>query len=96
MDDKILRKVEDVNTKYAFWCPACKCAHFFQTTGYPDWKLTGSMLNPTITPSIRVQGYSEVLQKNYVCHSVITGGIIEYMGDCTHELAGKEIQMEAF
>lgn len=30
------------------------------------------------------------------CHSVITDGVIHFCGDCTHELAGKAVPMEAF
>lgn len=34
--------------------------------------------------------------KDAVCHIVVTDGILNYQADCTHELAGKAIPMEAF
>lgn len=30
-----------------------------------------------------------------ICHSFITDGKIQYLSDCTHELAGKTIEMES-
>ena len=32
----------------------------------------------------------------HVCHSYIVNGTIQYLGDCTHEFAGRTIPMEAF
>lgn len=37
----------------------------------------------------RTKGY-----KNTICHSFIRNGKIQYLNDCTHELAGKTIDME--
>lgn len=31
-----------------------------------------------------------------VCHSFVRDGQIEFLSDCTHELAGKTVPMEAF
>ena len=31
--------------------------------------------------------------KDMVCHSFITNGMIQFLGDCTHELAGKTVEM---
>lgn len=30
-----------------------------------------------------------------ICHSFVTDGKIQYLGDCTHELAGQTVEMEA-
>lgn len=30
----------------------------------------------------------------YVCHSFITDGRIQFLGDCTHELAGQTVSLE--
>jgi len=30
------------------------------------------------------------------CHTFITDGQIQFLADCTHELAGKTVEMEAF
>lgn len=34
--------------------------------------------------------------KDTVCHSLIENGMIRFLGDCTHEFAGKTIPMEPF
>jgi len=31
-----------------------------------------------------------------VCHSFVTDGNIQYLGDCTHELAGQTIELPEF
>lgn len=31
--------------------------------------------------------------KCYLCHSFVRGGMIEFLSDCTHELAGKTVPM---
>lgn len=35
-------------------------------------------------------------QKEKVCHSFVRDGQIQFLGDCTHELAGKTVPMEPF
>lgn len=30
------------------------------------------------------------------CHSFVTDGVIRYLSDCTHAMAGKEIKMEPY
>ncbi|MGC4033677.1 MAG: hypothetical protein QM754_18485 [Tepidisphaeraceae bacterium] len=32
----------------------------------------------------------------YRCHSFVRDGQIEFLGDCTHELAGKTVPLEPF
>lgn len=32
--------------------------------------------------------------RDMVCHSFVTDGMIEFLGDCTHELAGKTVELE--
>lgn len=34
--------------------------------------------------------------KNSVCHSYITDGNIQFLGDCTHELKGQKVQLPQF
>jgi hypothetical protein len=86
------------NTKgaYAFHCPGCKCGHtvFTQNEGYshPIWEFNGDVNSPTISPSLKNVGeYPEGVR---VCHSFITSGHIEFLSDCTHELAGKIVEIQ--
>lgn len=32
----------------------------------------------------------------HVCHTFVTDGRIQFLGDCTHELAGQTVPMDAF
>lgn len=55
----------------------------------PEWQ-------PPVTPE-NMEEYRKKpwpqTQKTLVCHSVITDGKIHFCDDCTHELAGKVVDM---
>lgn len=78
-----------------FFCPGCKCYHgvWLKKDGYkgPVWEFNGDMERPTISPSVLVQ--FPCMEKMNVCHSFIRNGRIQYLSDCTHELAGKTIEL---
>lgn len=80
---------------YTFECPACKCHHFFRTNEYRHggamWDFNGDFEKPTVRPSIFVnpQGHSYTPK----CHSFISDGKIQYLNDCTHELAGQTVEL---
>lgn len=78
---------------YSFQCPACGCAHMVLTDGKksPNWTFNGDIENPTTNPSIRVRTEFNKIPKT--CHFFIKNGMIEYCGDCTHDLAGQKIQL---
>jgi len=44
------------------------------------------MEKPTVTPSIRMTGKIN-------CHVYLTDGMIHFLGDCQHALAGKIVPM---
>ncbi len=85
------------NTSYSFICPACKVEHMINVkvpkNDAPCWDWNNSTKKPTIRPSIRVKGGSST--GGTVCHMYVTDGKIQYLGDCTHEKAGKTIDMES-
>lgn len=76
---------------YVFWCPGCKEPHAFWTE-YKDqskrWTFNGDLDRPTFTPSLVVR----TLERR--CHLYLTDGKLQYLGDCSHELAGKTVQLE--
>ena len=78
---------------YHFYCPGCKCEHYIAVAnndcGFPIWNWNGDMEKPTISPSVKVT--CNVDPK--CCHSFIRDGKIQYLSDCTHELAGKTVDM---
>lgn len=68
-----------------FWCPGCESGH-----GPTDaWEYNGDAERPTFSPSILVRGGS----RNLVCHSFVRDGQIEFLGDCTHRLAGQTVPL---
>ena len=93
-----LKKIENTNGQYLFYCPGCKEYHGIWTAqekgGNPVWNWNGDINNPTVSPSIRVTiPNKKVMGVDYICHSFIRDGKIQYLSDCTHELAGKTVDM---
>lgn len=71
-----------------FWCPACQIPHK-TTIGTGGWTYNGDAVKPTFHPSILVQ-WGGIAKK---CHSFVTDGRIQFLGDCTHELAGQTVEL---
>lgn len=42
------------------------------------------------------QGKEPCCSTCYVCHSIISDGLISFLSDCTHELAGKTVPFTSF
>lgn len=85
-----------------FRCPACGGYHRVVTAKpedgygaiYPLWTFNLNPDAPTFTPSVRVRSADET--GDTCCHFYVTEGQIQYLSDCTHELAGKRIPMEVY
>jgi hypothetical protein len=60
------------------------------------WTFNGDLERPTFSPSLLVTGYLNKKHPNGICHSYITNGQIQYLGDSTHELAGKTIELPEY
>jgi hypothetical protein len=60
--------------------------------GNPVWTFNGNLEKPTFTPSILVTMPIEG-EKPKICHSFVTDGRIQFLGDCTHALAGKTVDL---
>jgi hypothetical protein len=98
--NNILRNVE---TGYAHWCPGCLEMHVLPNS----WNFNGNIDKPTFTPSFKHGGIKRVFQDGkwtgeweldvhgnsipYVCHYILTDGILNFCGDCTHGLSGKSV-----
>jgi hypothetical protein len=73
---------------YIFYCPGCKIHHLYDVRidgGHPSWVFNGNMESPTFTPSL--------LYPDLRCHLYVINGKIRYEPDCSHELAGRTIDM---
>lgn len=97
LNAKLRSVVFDINcarTGIAFWCPGCNESHAVCTHGDhakgPLWNWDGNIDAPTLSPSIRVR---HGRQRAEVCHSFVRAGMIEFLGDCTHALAGQTVPL---
>lgn len=99
----VLRAAE--GGRLMFRCPGCEEMHGIQVGDGPGprWGFNGNHERPTFTPSILVRWSepSDVPEefddtskdKQMVCHSFVTGGQIQFLGDCTHALAGQTVPL---
>ena len=85
-----------------FWCPGCDGAHqvgIGEGEG-PRWGYNGNPDAPTFTPSVlvRYNGRDAGIDgaPPAVCHSFVTDGRIQFLGDCTHALAGQTVELPDF
>src|SRR5689334_10719002 len=92
---------------YSFICPGCKNCHEVYTEirnhWGARWSFSGTLDKPTFSPSFheKVGPYPEGAfidgkdwsNKYFVCHFFIRKGKIEFLGDCTHGLVGKIVEM---
>lgn len=83
---------------YVFYCPGCKFSHSFHTEKKNEdgaiWEFNGNVDNPTFSPSLLARYPWGKEQKQMVCHSFVRNGKIEFLGDCTHKLAGQTVEMQ--
>jgi hypothetical protein len=84
-----LRRVNNADGEtlygYHFQCPGCNTIH---TVG-ARWEFNGDMLRPTFSPSILVTNGSP----KYRCHSYLREGRLQFLGDCSHDMAGQTVEL---
>lgn len=60
-----------------------------------SWTWDGNLEAPTLSPSIlsRNNYYTgpDTPPREFVCHSFLKNGMFEFLGDCTHALAGQTV-----
>lgn len=59
--------------------------------GTPNWTWNGSVEAPTVRPSVLSRGGD--VDGEHVCHSWINEGKVQFLSDCTHEFAGKTLDL---
>jgi len=91
-----------------FYCPGCDSIHFINdketnrdnepywsylkehNLRLPDvWEFNGDFQNPTIRASVLLTRPD----RNFICHSFITDGKIQFLSDCTHELVNQTVEL---
>lgn len=90
-----MSKIRKIGPGQIFFCPGCESTHAVNTSpNGPRWGYNGSSDAPTFTPSILVTCEWRNVDKemeNEVCHSFVTDGRIQFLGDCTHALKGQTV-----
>jgi hypothetical protein len=97
-----LRRAKDA---YVHWCPGCEEPHRLPDS----WQFNGNLDQPTFTPSFKHSGVKRIMVNGewagewvrdaqgkpvpFTCHYILTNGILNYCGDCTHSLVGKSIPL---
>lgn len=80
---------------FCWHCPGCKGGHGVPVVGGRAWGWNQSLENPTLTPSVLIFEHERHEAPNQPrCHCFIRDGKIEFLTDCTHELAGQTLEME--
>lgn len=87
---------------WKFWCPGCGSAHVVSDA----WEV--NVDTATISPSILVYAVRKLIDEELVgdaltapenvystprCHSFVTSGQIQFLGDCTHALVGQTVEL---
>jgi hypothetical protein len=97
-----LRRIEG---GFAHWCPACEEMHRLPD----GWTFDGNLEAPTFTPSFKHDGLQRVFVDGhwtgewkrdasgntipFCCHYILTAGVLNFCGDCTHALAGQAVPL---
>lgn len=88
-----ITNTDDTEVSFVFDCPACGIGHSFRVEGEgPKWSFNGDVDKPTFSPSLLVK-WGKSGKMDQVCHSFVRDGQMQFLSDCTHEMAGKTITL---
>lgn len=76
-----------------FLCPGCDEAHRYEFGKPGAWTFNGDYEKPTFTPSLLMRSKHGPERRPRVCHLFMTDGKIRFLGDCTHALAGRTVEI---
>ena len=75
------------------WCEGCNDYHVIPIAEpyHIHWKFNGDYERPTVNDAS-----VKHTMHDGICHYVIVNGIIEYYGDCSHQLSGQKVPLKRF
>jgi len=93
-----------------FWCPGCEEHHGITVNSPHGWTWNQSLEEPTVSPSILVNGTRALVDGkpvhwfkyegeypaercDFICHSFVKDGQIQFLGDCSHDLKGQTVPL---
>lgn len=94
MNTKLLRQ-NSLSNALMFFCPGCQCGHMVTVNGERNpkgftWGWNGDLEKPTFSPSVLMEHNGEPPMR---CHSEVRDGMIQFLADCTHKLAGQTVPL---
>jgi len=81
---------------YAFHCPGCDHAHVYYTSGPVVWSFDGNMETPTFSPSLLNRCPDHTDPKQRLCHLTLASGMLHFYPDCSHDLAGRVVELPEY
>ena len=103
---------DDKEIGWIIFCPACRCGHSFKTGMWTfNGNVEKPTFSPSmlVKSGHHVDGkhpcwcdYHKRADADpgaptcEICHSFVTDGMIRFLGDCTHKLAGQTVPLEPF
>jgi len=89
-----MAKIDILNGQAYYYCPGCKEPHavsidperarVMRDGSKPCWTFNGNVDAPTLSPSVNYPNH---------CHHFVRDGQIQFLGDCTHALAGQTVEL---
>lgn len=88
--------IDEQSGRIVFWCPGCDRAHGISVQP-GRWTFNGDPLKPTFSPSVlSFHVHPETGERVHDCHSFVRDGMIQFLNDCTHPLAGQTVELPGF
>lgn len=89
MPKVIVHKMADGAKFIEWWCPGCKQRHAIRV---PGWTWNENEESPTFNPSVGVN-LGRPNPEAHVCHTYVREGQIQFLTDCSHDLAGQTVPL---
>ena len=88
----------DPHQRVLWYCPGCREYHGVPIPPHRQaWQWNKNLAAPTLSPSVLVKYPGSDAGKDgappAVCHCFVRDGRIEFLSDCTHDHAGKTVEM---
>lgn len=87
------KTVYDIDNLHVYWCDGCDMRHHVDET----WGFNGDYVKPTFTPSVLVTwtgSNNPRLAAIDKCHTFVTDGVVDFLGDTGHTLAGQKVPLQ--
>ena len=93
-DDRVAILPDHDREVALLYMPGLPCPVMISISGpSPVWKWNGDKRDPTFSPSILTRLPWGEESREVVNHVFIRDGKIEYLSDCSHEYAGKTLEL---